>query len=304
MPDSAVDRNAFVFFIYEPALNPVNPAVQLTIPALNRRRYMKKVASLLCGLVLLCSFSTAAASVSAKKVKTGFSWELTDQIGGITKALARHGDTLYLASGRHILALDVRDPRAIILVGRSPLLPQYVESITLDGSGRLYACCGSGGLAALDVSNAADLSILWVLDTMGFTESVAIADGYAMLADGPQGLQIYDITAAEPAFLAEAYPMAYAYDVVIKEGMAYIAGGGSGLFCVDVADPGRPHETGLVSPDGFIYDVAFSGDLLYAACAWGGVSVFSLEDPQTPVKAEEIRTDGWAMSLHTSDKDL
>ena len=265
---------------------------------------MKKAASLLCGLILLCGFAFLTAFAGAKKVGTDFEWELADQIGGITKALARQGDTLYLASGLHILVLDVRDPRAVLLVGRSPLLPQYVESITLDGSGRLYACCGSGGLAALDVSNAVDLSILWVLDTMGFTENVAIAEGYAMLADGPQGLQIYDITAAEPVFLAEAYPMAYAYDVLIKEGMAYIAGGGSGLFCVDVTDPGRPHETGLVSTDGFIYDVAFSGDLLYAACAWGGVSVFSLKDPQTPVKAEEIRTDGWAMSLHTSDKDL
>ena len=148
-------------------------------------------------------------------------WRLTGQIGGTTKALCLEGDILYVGTGLHVMILDASDPQSMTVLGTSRLLPNFVESITSDGAGTLYVCCGSGGLAILNVSNPAKPKILGTLDTLGYTESATLYQNYAALADGPQGVQIVDVSdPTKPAIVSEAYPLAYVYDVAIENGVA------------------------------------------------------------------------------------
>ena len=91
-------------------------------------------------VILLCSLVLPSGAQA-----NGLDWQMVGQIGGTTKALLLEGDTLYLASGLHVLALDVHDADTVGLIGTSPLLPQFVESLATDGQGRLFACCGSAG---------------------------------------------------------------------------------------------------------------------------------------------------------------
>lgn len=232
-------------------------------------------------------------------------WVLTDQIGGTTKALFLEGDTLFLGCGLHVMILDVSDPKAMRVVGTSPMLPQFVESIVSDGAGCLYVCCGSGGLVLLDVSNPASPTILASLDTRGYTEGVALYGDYAVLADGPQGVQIADVSnPGEPAIVSEAYPLAYVYDIAIKDHIAYAAGGGSGLFVVDLSDPGAPVEQGLIAMAGLQYDVEIVGGKLYLAGAWGGISTFNIAIPLEPKLVDTISTTGWAMALKMIGNNL
>ena len=121
-------------------------------------------------------------------------WQMTGQFGGTTKAMYRDGDRLYLGSGLHVLVLNVADPEAIEVMGTSPLLPQFVESISGDGLGHLFVSCGSGGMVILNVSNSSTPTISGYLDTMGYTESATPFGRYVVLADGPQGVQ-WQVTA-------------------------------------------------------------------------------------------------------------
>jgi hypothetical protein len=113
-------------------------------------------------------------------------WQMTGQFGGTTKAMYRDGDRLYLGSGLHVLVLNVADPEAIEVMGTSPLLPQFVESISGDGLGHLFVSCGSGGMVILNVSNSSTPTISGYLDTMGYTENAISYGQYVILADGPQ----------------------------------------------------------------------------------------------------------------------
>lgn len=261
----------------------------------------KWLAAIVALLYLLAPLPAAMPAASAAKAAP--EWTLTDQLGGVTKALLRDGDILYLGSGRHVLALDVSDPKALLQVGRSPLLPDFVESLTLQG-GVLYACCGAGGLAALAITDAHSLPLLWLADTPGYAEGVAVENGYAFVADGPLGLQVYALAGGAPVFAAEAYPTAYLYDVLVQNGIVYAAGGGSGLFAIDVTQPVAPRELGLTPVSGFLYDVALAGGCLYAACAWGGITPFSLGDPLAPKALPSTETEGWTMALYAAEDSL
>lgn len=258
------------------------------------------VAWLVClALVLSC----LPARAQAEEENGG--WQLVGQTGGVTKALLAVGTTLYVGSGLHVMIVDGSTPGSLRVLGTSPLLPDFVESIASDGAGTLYVSCGLGGLVALDVKNPAKPALLGVLDTRGYTEGAALYGDYALVADGPQGLQIVDI--ADPARIrtvSEAYPLAYAYDVVCTGSIAYLAGGGSGVFTVDLSDPLHPAEAGLTPLDGFTYDLELLGGKLYAACAWGGVTALNLDSPLAPKRAINAQTSGWAMALCAFGKDL
>lgn len=265
-----------------------------------RRRFTKNIAALMLCVAFMFPFMPSSLGE-----QEDVGWRLTGQVGGVTKALYLDGDTLYVASGLRVMTLDASDPKAMTVIGTSPLLPQFVERIEGDGAGHLFVCCGDGGLVILDVSNPSVPTVIGSLDTRGYTEGVALCGDYAVLADGPQGVQIADIAdLANPRIISEAYPLAYVYDIAVQGNAAYAAGGGSGLFTVDLSDPARPVETGLVQLSGCQYDAEIADGKLYLAGAWGGVSAFDIGEPLAPKLISNTETTGWAMSLASVGHDL
>jgi hypothetical protein len=266
----------------------------------SKRLLTRLFVALLC-LLLLPTVSPSTAKAEGEQSD----WNLVGQVGGTTKALALDGSTLYVGSGFHVLALDVSNPAAISQLGMSPLLPDFIESITVGENGKLYVACGLGGLVVLDVSNPASPAIAGTLNTQGYTEGVSLLSNYALTADGPMGLQVIDVSnPAKMKTVAQAYPLAYAYDVAVSGSVAYLAGGGSGVFAVDLSDPRKPKEAGLTPLDGFTYDLQLLDGRIYAACAWGGVSVLDIETSLAPKQIATSPTSGWAMSLGEMGNDL
>ncbi len=258
--------------------------------------------------ILLCTAQFCVCvnfTTSAKAAGQENHWQLTEQVGGVTKAMYLEEDTLYIASGLHVMILDVSAPDTIRQIGSSPLLPQVAESVVSDGKGKLYVCCGTGGLVILDVSDPSNTQILGTLDTRGMTEGVAVYGNYAVLADGPQGVQVADISdPRNPKTVSEAYPLAYVYDVVVQDGVAYAAGGASGLFVIDLNDPLHPIESGLIALNGAQYDAELADGKLYLAGAWGGITVFDLTQPLSPQRTATVKTRGWAMALASEGRRL
>ncbi len=266
---------------------------------------MKKGISLrLCLLVTFLLILVPNATYAAAQSE-GNSWELTSQVGGTTQAVFIDGQTLYLGVGMHIEIFDISNIEKPILLGSSPILPNFVESLFSDGSDYLYAACGAAGLQILDVSKPASPKLVGSYDTSGYTEDVYLKGNKAILADGPSGIQVLDVsTPTTPTWVSEAYPLAYAYDVEMSGNTLYAASGGSGLLVVDLSNIAQPQEKGIISMDGFLYALTISGKRIYSANAWGGLGVTDISDPLAPSIMEAIATDGWVMDVTIQDSDL
>lgn len=121
-------------------------------------------------------------------------WTLVSQVGGTTKAVCQVGDSVFVGSGMSVVSLDASDKQNIHIAGASRMLPSNIQNLTYDGKGHLFAACGDGGVVVLSVIHPAAPKIIGRLDTRGFTENVTVYGDYALIADGPCGIQIADIT--------------------------------------------------------------------------------------------------------------
>jgi hypothetical protein len=266
---------------------------------------MKKGNHLRFGLIvaLLLLFIPNATFAAAQD--NGSDWKLISQVGGTTQAIFLDGQTLYVGIGMHIEVFDVSNIQAPVLLGSSPILPNFIESITGDGSQYLYAACGASGVQVLDISNPSSPALAGSYDTLGYTEDIYLKDNHAILADGPNGIQVLDISVpSSPQWVSEAYSLAYAYDIEMSGNTLYAAGGGSGLLVVDLSNVAQLQEKGVVSMDGFLYALAISGKSLYSANAWGGVGMADISDPLVPKVLDALTTNGWAMDVDIENTSL
>ena len=232
-------------------------------------------------------------------------WTLVSQIGGTTKAVCHAGDFVFVGSGMSVVALNASEIQNIHIAGTSRMLPGNIQNITYDGAGHLFVSCGDGGVVVMSVIIPAEPKIIGYLDTRGFTENVTLSGDYALIADGPCGIQIADVSdVTKPVWIGEAFPLAYVHDIAVLENRAYAAAGGSGILVTDISDPTTPIEVGIVDTGGFQYGVDIHGSKLYCAAAWGGVTIINLIDPFDASSKETIAVDGWAMSVSVSGDEL
>ncbi|HOJ00173.1 MAG TPA: hypothetical protein PLL88_01025 [Anaerolineaceae bacterium] len=265
-----------------------------------KKRHLSRFCFLATFLLILFPHAAFASAQGA-----GESWQLTTQVGGTTQAIFIEGNTLYLGVGMHVEIFDVSNVQQPTLLGSSPILPNFVESIFSDGSNYLYIACGKGGLQILDITNPASPRLVGSYNTRGYTEDVYLKGKNAILADGPNGIQILDVTTpTNPAWVSEAYPLAYTYDVEMSGNTLFAAAGGSGLLVVDLNDITHPQEKGIVSMDGFLYSLAIADKKMYSANAWGGLGVIDISDPLAPSTLDAIQTDGWVMDVFIQDSNL
>jgi hypothetical protein len=255
----------------------------------------------IAGLLMGGSAQVAAANPPA----SDSGWQLTGQVGGQTKALAIQGQTLYLGLGLHIEALDISNPASPTPIGSSPILADSVNGLFADGSGYLYAACGSAGLQILDISKPASPALIGSYDSSGYAENVSVVGNYAILADGPDGVQVLSISdPRHPTWVGQIDTGAYAYDARVSGYTLYAAQGGSGLLVADLSHPSRPQVKPSVNIGGFAYSLAFSGQRIYAATAWGGLAVLDASNPLAPVVTDHLAVNGWAMSVAAQGSNL
>lgn len=232
-------------------------------------------------------------------------WTLVSQVGGTTKAVCQVGDSVFVGSGMSVVSLDASDKQNIHIAGASRMLPSNIQNLTYDGKGHLFAACGDGGVVVLSVIHPAALKIIGRLDTRGFTENVTVYGDYALIADGPCGIQIADISdVTNPVWVSEVYSLAYVHDIAVLDGRAYAAAGGSGILVADITAPAAPVELGIAKTGGFQYGVDIRENKLYCAGAWGGVTVVDLADPFDASRMETTAVDGWAMNLSVVGDEL
>ena len=76
---------------------------------------------------------------------------LVGHLGGPTQSVVVEGDLAYLGEGAGLTILDVSDPLAPLVVGKTALMPEQVEGFTL-ANGYAYVADGHSGVRVVDVS--------------------------------------------------------------------------------------------------------------------------------------------------------
>jgi hypothetical protein len=209
--------------------------------------------------------------------------------------LARNGTLVVAAGGSSGLLVFEENGPAIGLNLQATLpITGSAAAIALTGN-TAYTALGSGGIAAIDLSNQQRPVVQAYRDTPGQALSVAISGTLVLVADG-SSLRAYEAPNLRPTAVLTATGGASYRSVVIYGNLAY-AGGSGGLAVVDVSDPTqlRLRETVGTSSGGSM--IIGPEERLFVAGGIAGVNVFDLSTPEQPELIARRNTPGNALDL-------
>lgn len=218
--------------------------------------------------------------------------------------VAVSGNYVYAACGLDgIKVIDITNPAAPAIVG-SYDTPGGGQSVTVVGNLAYVADGQAGGLRILDVSNpTAPTSVGWI-DTPGNAQDVAVVGQLAYVADF-YGLQIVNVSNPSSPSLSGSLSVS-AFQVQIRKGVAYVAGGNSGLIAVDVSNPSIPRRLGSIAPVGAFSpttaSIALNGPTAYVANGAGGLAIIDVSNPDSLRLISTAPTLGYASSVAVSGR--
>jgi hypothetical protein len=99
----------------------------------------------------------------------------------------------------------------------------------------------------------------------GSVNGVALANGYAYVADWVGGLRVLNVSDPADPVEVGSYRTQHAWSVTVQGNYAYVADTYDGLRVVDVSDPAAPVEAGFYEVPGSLNDVAVAGEYVYVA---------------------------------------
>ena len=224
--------------------------------------------------------------------------ELVGQIGGFIRAVEVQEGYAYVGVGPRLLILNVSNPSHPVLVGQSPVLPTFVESVRVVGD-FAYVTKGYGGLQIIDVSNPANPTLRGAYDTPGSARGISVVGSLAYVADG-SSLQVIDVSNPANPTLRGAYNTpGNAYGVSVVGSLAYVADGYySGLQIIDVSNPANPTWRGAYDTPGPAYNVSVVGGLAYVADGYNsGLQIIDVSNPANPTWRGAYDTSGHAYGV-------
>jgi hypothetical protein len=230
-------------------------------------------------------------------------------MSGIQRDVVLAGTIAYLAdqSGR-LVTVDVTTPGAPAQLG-ALALGRYTLNVAVDGTRALVHTADSVSyIEVIDVATPASPVALGsvAVDNAGGIKGIALAGGRAYIANGAQGLKIYDLsgTPALQGTMKDAFSatrIAVADRVSVLTG-AHAASNTARLQVVDTTDPSAPAVVGelptTVTAAG-ILDVAVnqSGTLAVTAMGATGLWVVDLANPTAPARRSVLDTAGVAFAV-------
>jgi hypothetical protein len=135
-----------------------------------------------------------------------------------------------------LVVVDLGVPSAPAIVGRVTTAAPGGTQLALSGS-VAYVVAGLAGLQTIDVSSPTAPRVLGTVDTPGSAWGVAVANGYAYVADGPTLLAIDVRTPSQPVVRGT---LATSASAVATSGSMVYAVDGMQLKVVDATNPAAP----------------------------------------------------------------
>jgi hypothetical protein len=142
-----------------------------------------------------------------------------------------------------------------------------------------------GGIRVFDVSVPAQSTALGLVPVSGAVSDLTIDAGVLYICVSNFGLRIASLSSGElPTIVAEVALPQGARDIALRDGVACVAAGASGLKIYDVDDPAAPLLLATVG-GASVYHVTRNGDWIYGGCGVAGVLPVGIVDPAHPVVA-------------------
>jgi hypothetical protein len=193
-----------------------------------------------------------------------------------------------------------------------PATPEIVSSVNTPGRAvdlfmslpYVFVADLNKGLAVLDCSEPSAPMLIVSVHTPGWATSIDLRGNYAFVTHAWLG--IYDVSNPAAPFVVSILDQGAvnAYDVDVRDDLAYLACGPAGLRIVDVADPSSPFFIGEVEMFGDARDVVVQGMYAYVADGLGGVQIVDVSNSSDPVIVAAMDTPGFAHDLALSNNTL
>ncbi len=159
-----------------------------------------------------------------------------------------------------------------------------------------------GGIRVYDMTT---LSLISEIKTNGVVLDISVHGDYIFVANGLEGLLIYDISTPSSPTLVYWYDSpGYARALKISGNYLFLGDGEFGVKVFDISTPSSPILLGAVSTTGDVSDVDVYGSYLIVGESSLGIEIFNLSDPSSPVKVSEITGIGNVMAVKVSGNNL
>ena len=117
-------------------------------------------------------------------VSLGTNYELNE-----ARVIAKNGETLWIGSGKSLVAINIRNVKEPKMINQYRLASQILDIEIKDN--RLYAALGSGGVKIIDVANPLRIEDLSTINVPFTVYDLALDADYIYLGLGRDGWMIY-----------------------------------------------------------------------------------------------------------------
>ena len=203
----------------------------------------------------------------------------------------RDRNLLFVALGRAgVEVIDISDPGKPVSIA---VWPEFVSWRLAVAGDYLVSAQGLIGIELIDISNIRKPVIKMTIPDVHALD-IVYDNHLFYIADKQKGLQIYAVDASGQLRLVSMtsvpFPMnhfANSAAVAVRNAVAYVANGRSGLLIVDVKKPGQPEILGGLDIPGFSNTIRIKGEKAFVGSAAvggqrGGISVVDIKKPGQP----------------------
>jgi hypothetical protein len=215
---------------------------------------------------------------------------------------------LCVAADQGLREYDASAPENIVQVSGPQQTRNWWQAVAVAGS-HAYVLDRYAGLVVLDASNPAQIAKVGTLPMAIEPESAAVrvAPPYAYIASGTN-VRVVNIASPTTPVLAgsldlQAHSQRFIgiSDVVLANGMLFVAGGEAGTFLVNVANPANPTVVGSVAAHYGSVGLGIQGATLFVGDHNGTMYAFDVSNPATPVALGSIGSPGGIRGLRVAN---
>lgn len=173
---------------------------------------------------------------------------------------------------------------------------------TMNPSGNLVAMGLGGGIR---IYTFPSLTLLSEIKTKGVVLDLEFVGDYLFVANGLEGLLVYDLTTPSSPSLVYHYDSpGYAKDVYINGGHLFLSDGEFGVKIFDITSPSSPVLVGSINTLGDANGVAVYTNYAFVSESYLGVGVYDISDMSSPVEVSRIGSIGDARAVYLDGYNL
>ena len=194
--------------------------------------------------------------------------------------------------------IDISDRQRPQILGRLDLPISFPE---LDTYGDYLLLGGSEGeLYIVEVSNAAEPSIISTYSAGSYIRDVKVEDDFAYLTVYDSGMQILDISEPEHPVNVATFTIDddQPSDLFIQGNYAYIAYQNTGLVIVDITDPVNPEFVSNLAVNGYCSHVYIRDQYAYLAAS-NAYYIIDISDVHDPEQVSAWGSQGSARGIYS-----